>query len=119
MVERDIYEVANQLGGYIDEATPDPLASFLRRESREAAKLAARIVELETENERLKVEMFDAATAHGKTKVKVRKDAEQAEILISDLRSVIIHLEAQIAELEAENERLMKKNEYLEDRNEE
>ena len=53
MVERDIYEVANQLGGYIDEATPAPLASFLRRESREAAKLAARIAELEAENERL------------------------------------------------------------------
>lgn len=66
-----------------------------------ATALAAKDAELAAENERLKVETFDAATAHGKTKVernKVRKDLEQAEILVSDLRSVIIHLEAQLAE---------------------
>lgn len=41
--ERDIYEVANQLGGYVDTSTPDDLADFLLRESRAAAVLAERL----------------------------------------------------------------------------
>lgn len=40
---RDIYEVANQLGGYVDMSTPDELAAFLLRESKEAAILAERL----------------------------------------------------------------------------
>lgn len=38
--ERDIYEVANQLQGWVDPSTPKDLAAFLLRESDEAAKLA-------------------------------------------------------------------------------
>ena len=40
---RDIYEVANQLGGYVDMSTPQDLADFLLRESKEAAILAERL----------------------------------------------------------------------------
>jgi len=40
---RDIYEVSNQLGGYVDMSTPNDLAAFLLRESREAAVLAERL----------------------------------------------------------------------------
>ena len=40
---RDIYEVANQLGGYVDMSTPDDLAAFLLRESKEAVILAERL----------------------------------------------------------------------------
>lgn len=40
---RDIYEVANQLGGYVDMSTPNDLAAFLLRESKEAAILAERL----------------------------------------------------------------------------
>jgi len=40
---RDIYEVANQLGGYVDMSTPDDLAAFLLRESSQAAVLAERL----------------------------------------------------------------------------
>lgn len=42
----DIYEVANQLEGYVGPDTPEPLAQFLLREGREAAKLADEIVRL-------------------------------------------------------------------------
>lgn len=41
--QRDIYEVANQLGGYVDMSTPDDLAAFLLRESEAAAVLAKRL----------------------------------------------------------------------------
>lgn len=44
--ERDIYEVANQLGGYVDPGTPPHLARFLIREAEEASKLASEIVRL-------------------------------------------------------------------------
>jgi hypothetical protein len=44
--ERDIYEVANQLGGYVDPSTDKKLAKFLLRESAEAAKLADEIISL-------------------------------------------------------------------------
>jgi len=40
---RDVYEVANQLGGYVDERTPAELSEFLLRESAEATKLAERL----------------------------------------------------------------------------
>jgi hypothetical protein len=43
---RDIYEVANQLAGYVDEGTPEKLASFLLREGKAAADLADEIVRL-------------------------------------------------------------------------
>jgi hypothetical protein len=46
MSERDIYECANQLGGYVGPDTEDSLAVFLIRESNEAAKLADEIVRL-------------------------------------------------------------------------
>lgn len=45
-LERDLYEVANQLEGYVGPDTPEPLAQFLLREGREAAKLADEIVRL-------------------------------------------------------------------------
>ena len=47
MTHRDIYEVANQLQGYVGPDTEDRLAAFLMREGGEAAKLADRIVMLE------------------------------------------------------------------------
>ena len=48
MDERDIFEVANQLEGYIGPSTDSALANFLRREGNEAAKLADEIVALRT-----------------------------------------------------------------------
>lgn len=50
IVERDIWEVANQLLGYVSEATPKHLAEFLIREGKEAAKLAEEIERLRTEH---------------------------------------------------------------------
>lgn len=44
--ERDIYEVSNQLGGYVDPSTEPNLARFLIREAEEACKLADEIVRL-------------------------------------------------------------------------
>lgn len=44
--KRDVFEVANQLGGYIGPDTEKWLAAFLRRESTEAGKLANEIVAL-------------------------------------------------------------------------
>lgn len=44
--ERDLYEVANQLGGYVGPNTEKRLASFLIRESEEASLLADEIVKL-------------------------------------------------------------------------
>jgi hypothetical protein len=46
---RDLYEVANQLGGYVGPDTPKRLADFLIRESTEAAHLADEIVRLRRE----------------------------------------------------------------------
>ena len=43
---RDIYEVANQLEGYVDEGTPERLAQFLLREGKAASDLADEIVRL-------------------------------------------------------------------------
>lgn len=47
--ERDIFEVANQLGGYVDPGTEKRLARFLIREAEEASKLAYEIVRLRSE----------------------------------------------------------------------
>lgn len=44
--DRDIYEVANQLGGYVDPGTEKNLGRFLIREAEEATKLANEIVRL-------------------------------------------------------------------------
>ncbi len=44
--DRDIFEVANQLGGYVDPGTEKRLARFLIREAEEASKLAYEIVRL-------------------------------------------------------------------------
>lgn len=52
--ERDIWEVANQLGGYVDPSTDERLARFLIREANEAEKLAHRIQKLERENAELR-----------------------------------------------------------------
>ena len=46
-LERDIYEVSNQLGGYVGPGTEERLAKFLIRESKEAAKLADEIERLQ------------------------------------------------------------------------
>lgn len=54
MSERDIYEVANQLGGYVGPGTEKHLAAFLIREANEASKLADRIEALERENAELR-----------------------------------------------------------------
>ncbi|WCA57817.1 hypothetical protein G6M16_008935 [Agrobacterium tumefaciens] len=43
---RDIYEVANQLGGFVGPSTDKLLAKFLIREAEEAAELANEIVRL-------------------------------------------------------------------------
>jgi hypothetical protein len=47
--ERDIFEVANQLGGYVDPGTEKNLARFLIREAEEASKLAYELVRLRAE----------------------------------------------------------------------
>ncbi len=47
-MKRDLYEVANQLEGYVGPTTPDRLAEFLLREGGEAAKLADEILRLRT-----------------------------------------------------------------------
>lgn len=57
---RDIYEVANQLGGYVGPNTPDDLAKFLLREADEASKLADEIVRLRADCKR-KDELLTAA----------------------------------------------------------
>jgi len=46
LVERDIYECANQLEGYVGPNTEDHLAQFLLREGKAAAHLAGEIVRL-------------------------------------------------------------------------
>lgn len=46
---RDVYEVANQLGGYVGPNTDERLAIFLLRESDEAAKLADKIEGLQAD----------------------------------------------------------------------
>lgn len=43
---RDIFEVANQLGGYVDPGTEKSLAKFLMKESEAANELAEEIVRL-------------------------------------------------------------------------
>lgn len=53
LVERDIYEVANQLASYVGPDTPPELAAFLVREGKQAAKLAATIASLRAEVEPL------------------------------------------------------------------
>lgn len=45
-VEHDIWEVANQLEGFVTSRTPKDLADFLLREGRAAGKLAEEIVRL-------------------------------------------------------------------------
>lgn len=47
---RDIWEVSNQLAGYVDERTPQDLCDFLIRESKAAADLAAEITRLRAES---------------------------------------------------------------------
>ncbi|MBD9455180.1 Lar family restriction alleviation protein [Rhizobium sp. RHZ02] len=49
IVERDIYEVANQLGGYVGPDTPERLKRFLLKEEKAAAALADEIVRLRSE----------------------------------------------------------------------
>jgi hypothetical protein len=44
--DRNIYEVANQIGGYVGPDTDKKLATFLIREGKEAALLADEIVRL-------------------------------------------------------------------------
>lgn len=46
LIERDIFEVANQLEGYVGPDTPEPLANFLLCEGKAAAALADEIVRL-------------------------------------------------------------------------
>ncbi len=58
---RDIYEVANQLGGYVDVSTPKDLADFLLRESDEAAVLAERLEAAEAHVEQMKKALQVAA----------------------------------------------------------
>ena len=48
-IERDIYEVANQLEGYVDTSTPERLKVFLLREGKAAAALADEISRLRAE----------------------------------------------------------------------
>ena len=44
---REVWEVSNQLGGYIGPNTPDDLVAFLSRESDAAADLAQRVIDAE------------------------------------------------------------------------
>jgi hypothetical protein len=48
-MKRDIYEVANQLGGYVGPDTPEPLKRFLLKEEKAAAALADEITRLRSE----------------------------------------------------------------------
>lgn len=63
MSDRDNYEVANQLQGYVDMTTPEELAQFLLREAREAEKLADHIAALEARNARLEEALGQAKWA--------------------------------------------------------
>lgn len=63
MSERDTYEVANQLGGYVGPGTEKHLAAFLIREANEASKLADRIDALERENAELRADRDAVAKA--------------------------------------------------------
>jgi hypothetical protein len=58
--ERDIYEVANQLAGYVGPDTEDRLAAFLMRESAAAAALADEVVRL-----RNQWQTIDSAPGYG------------------------------------------------------
>jgi hypothetical protein len=51
---RDIYEVANQLGGYVGPGTEERLAAFLMREAEAASDLADEIIRLQAENAALR-----------------------------------------------------------------
>lgn len=62
MAERSIWEVANQLGGWVGPDTEKGLADFLIRESDEAAKLAATITTQAQEIERLKGALGEIAS---------------------------------------------------------
>jgi len=54
MNKRDVYEVSNQLGGYVGPNTDKRLAAFLIREAGEACKLADEIIRLRSENARIR-----------------------------------------------------------------
>lgn len=75
--DRDIYEVANQLGGYVDPSTPKRLATFLIREAEEATKLADEVVRLRAE--RLAEQPLDwlrIAKAAGRYNIRYATNAE-------------------------------------------
>lgn len=62
-VERDIFEVANQLMGYVDPGTEEDLARFLIREGKAAAVLADEIVKLRASTVLLTAERDEAHEA--------------------------------------------------------
>lgn len=103
MVERDIYEVANQLEGYVDESTPDPLASFLLREGTEAGKLADRICALAAENERLTKERDDL---HELFKLDGEQHAAHIKALTEAHSNRIRKYSDRVMELRADRDRL-------------
>jgi hypothetical protein len=61
LVERDIYEVANQLEGYVGPDTDPDLAAFLLKEGKAAAALADKITAQAAAIERLVAERDEAA----------------------------------------------------------
>lgn len=69
---RDIYEVANQLEGYVDTGTPDRLAQFLLREGKAACDLADEIVRLQAEVERLEIELVAAQPLFSRRQLEAR-----------------------------------------------
>lgn len=60
---RDIWEVANQLEGYVDMTTPDDLAGFLLREGKAASELATTIATLQAAILEKDAEIADAVAA--------------------------------------------------------
>lgn len=60
---RDLYECANQLGGYVGPTTPKDLKAFLMRESDAACDLANEVIRLRNKVNDLKKSLKDVGTA--------------------------------------------------------
>lgn len=110
-VERDIFEVANQLEGYVDESTPEPLARFLLREGREAAKLAATLKAKTDEIERLRQQLDEARSLHNHQVRRAQAaealiDAQQYPDVVRRTANLLYEKDTKIAAAEASNKAL-------------
>lgn len=86
-LDRDIYEVSNQLGGYVGPGTEERLAKFLIRESNEAAKLADEIVRLQRELSELREISTDKARAWDALNESFKRGRRKAFIEAAEIAS--------------------------------